>query len=95
MVKINFYATLRQIVGTKTVELSLPGGSRIKQMVDEIVRRFPTLGPELINAQGELHGHVHVFINGRDSTFLDNGLDTEIFPDDVISIFPAVGGGES
>jgi molybdopterin synthase sulfur carrier subunit len=92
-VKVNFYATLRQVVGRKTVEFSLPEGANIKQLVDEIVRGFPLLRRELINAEGELHGHVHVFINGRDSTFLSDGLNTEIFPDDVISIFPAVGGG--
>ncbi len=91
--KVNFYATLRQVVGTKTVEFSLPKGAKIRQLVDEIVSGFPALRAELINPKGELHGHVHVFINGRDSTFLEDGLDTEIFPDDVISIFPAVGGG--
>jgi molybdopterin synthase sulfur carrier subunit len=92
-VKVNFYATLRQIVGTKTVEFSLPEGAKIRQLVEEIVRGFPALRHEMINAQGELHGHVHVFINGRDSTFLEDSLETEILSDDVISIFPAVGGG--
>jgi len=90
---VNFYSTLRQIVGKKTVEFTLPSEATIRQLIGEIVRCYPTLRREMVNEQGELYGHVHIFINGRDSSFLAENLDTELQPDDTISVFPAVGGG--
>ena len=93
MVQVNFFSTLRQIVGKKTVEIPLLEGGEIRQLVDEIVSCYPALRREILNDQGELYGHIHIFINGRESSFLENALETVISRDDTISIFPAVGGG--
>jgi molybdopterin synthase sulfur carrier subunit len=91
--KVHFFATLRAIAGQKTVEFDIPAGATVRVVVDEIVRVFPSMRRELLDEQGQLYGHVHVFINGRDTPYLDNKIDTVILPDDVISVFPAVGGG--
>lgn len=91
--KINFFATLRQITGQKTVEIDLPPGITVRQLVQEVVTRYPPMYPELLDAEGNLHRHVHVFVNGRDAPFLKDGMETIIKPTDVINIFPAVGGG--
>jgi molybdopterin synthase sulfur carrier subunit len=48
---------------------------------------------ELLDENGHLFGHVHFFINGRDVQFLEGSLDRKIAPEDVINVFPAVGGG--
>jgi molybdopterin synthase sulfur carrier subunit len=37
--------------------------------------------------------HVHVFVNGRDAPYLENGVQTIIKSTDTVNIFPAVGGG--
>lgn len=92
--KVNFYATLRQIVGGKTADIPVEEGATVQQLLDEIISRYPALAPELLNDKGALYGHVHLFVNGRDSPFLDDGMDTVLNPDDTISVFPAVGGGE-
>ena len=91
--KVNFYATLRQIVGQKTIEISLPPGATVRDLVAVVVESHPKLYPELIDENGDLYGHLHLFINGRDAPYLDNALDTIIQPDDKIDIFPPVGGG--
>jgi molybdopterin synthase sulfur carrier subunit len=91
--KVNFYATLRQIVGTKTVDISLVEGATVRQLVDEIINQYPALSPHLIEEDGELCGHVHLIVNGRDATFLDKKMETVLSPDDTVSIFPPVGGG--
>lgn len=91
--QINFYATLRQITGQKTVELPLSEEITVRQLVEAVVARFPSMRPQLLNEHGDLHGHVHVFINGRDAPFLEDSLDTRVAPDDKVDIFPAVGGG--
>lgn len=91
--KVNFYATLRRIVGEKTVEFNLPDGSTLRQLLDEMLRVYPDLHPELLDANGELFQHVHIFVNGRDAPFLEQGMDTPISPEDTLGVFPAVGGG--
>jgi len=91
--KINFYATLRQIIGQKSVDLDLPAGATVRDLVQIMISRFPALQSELFDEDGNLYSHVHVFVNGRDAPFLEHGLDTEVKPEDTIGVFPAVGGG--
>ena len=91
--KVNFYATLRQIVGQRTIEVALPEGATAKDLVGCIVEQYPKMRPELLDEDGQLHGHLHLFINGRDAPYLENALDTILDPGDKIDIFPAVGGG--
>ena len=91
--KVNFYATLRDVVGQKTVDIDIPENATVRQLVDTIVERYPLLRDKLLNQEDNLWGHVHVFINGRDAPFLEDEMKTVIKPDDSISIFPAVGGG--
>ena len=91
--KINFYATLRDFVGAKMVEFPLEHGVTAGEVIDTIITRYPALKKELLREDGSLHGHVHFFVNGRDVQFLEEGMDTLIMPEDVITVFPAVGGG--
>ena len=91
--KVNFFATFRPIVGGKTVEVDLAEGSTLQQLLQALVARFPPMGPELFDQGGHLHGHVHVFVNGRDAVYLADQLETRMNAQDVINIFPPVGGG--
>ncbi len=91
--KVNFFATLRPIVGTKTVDMALPAGTTVAGLVDAIVTRYPPMRPELLDENGRLWPHVHIMVNGRDSQYLAHGLATIIQPLDTVNVFPAVGGG--
>jgi molybdopterin synthase sulfur carrier subunit len=91
--KVKFYATLRKIVGAKMIDVPLDEGATVWDLIEEITRRYPALRSEMLDEQNKLFGHVHVFINGRDAPFLEQGLNTIISPDDEVGIFPAVGGG--
>lgn len=90
--KVNFYATLRSVVGAKEAEFAMPAGTTVRELVHEMIRCYPALGAELLNDQGQLYQHVHIFIKGRDVMHLE-GLDTALAEDDILGVFPAVGGG--
>jgi molybdopterin converting factor small subunit len=67
--KVNFFATLRQITGQKTVEFDLPdyitaqaGARRGDRALSGDDRR------DLLDENGHLHRHCHMFINGRGVT---------------------------
>ncbi len=91
--KVNFYATLRQVIGQKSVDFDLEQGATVRDLVQEMLIRFPALQRELFDQDGIMFAHVHIFVNGRDAPFLEHALDTEVKPEDVIGVFPAVGGG--
>ncbi|MFN8481998.1 MAG: ubiquitin-like small modifier protein 1 [Anaerolineae bacterium] len=91
--KVQFYATLRQVVGAKTVEVPVPPGSTLQTLVDTVVVQYPDMRSMLLDADGDLLGNVHVFLNGRDGHYLAQGMETVVAATDVVDIFPAVGGG--
>lgn len=91
--KVHFFATLRQIVGQKTIEIDLPENSSVQDFVEIIVTQYPPMRKELLDENGNLYRHVHVFVNGRDAPFLEQGMNTIIKPEDTLNVFPAVGGG--
>jgi molybdopterin synthase sulfur carrier subunit len=90
---VNFYATLRPIVGGKTVTFAVEEGITVAQLLETIVTDYPPLREHLLNAQGELYPHVHVFVNGRDAPALAQGMQTPLTRADLLDIFPAVAGG--
>jgi molybdopterin synthase sulfur carrier subunit len=91
--KVHFYATLRRIAGQKTIEFDLDEGVTVQELVAAVVTRFPPMREELLDEEGRLYPHVHVFVNGRDAPYLDGALGTVIQATDKIDIFPAVAGG--
>jgi molybdopterin synthase sulfur carrier subunit len=91
--EVHFYATLREIVGGKSKTFDLPPSASARQLLLEVTNRYPELHQKLINKNGDLYNYVHYFINGRDVRYLEAGMDTILNPDDVVSMFPAVGGG--
>lgn len=91
--KVNFFATLRDIAGGKIVEIPIDHGATAREVLEAIITEFPAMKKELIQPNGRMFGHVHFFVNGRDIQFMEDDLETRIMPEDVITIFPAVGGG--
>jgi MoaD family protein len=91
--KVNLYATLRQVVGGKTVEIPLHDGATVRDLVEELTSRYPDLRPMLLDEKDNLHRQVHLFVNGRDAFYLPAALATPLTSTDTIDIFPPVGGG--
>ncbi len=91
--RINFYATLRQLVGGKTVEVqAAPPSTTVLAALESVTRDRQELGDEVWRAPGMLKEHIHVFVNGREISFL-NGLETAVSDRDTLDVFPPVGGG--
>ena len=93
VMKVNFYATLRPIVGKKTVELNLPTGTTAIQLVMMFVKDYPAMRRELLDKNEQFLPHMKFFINGREAIYLSDKMDTVIQPEDKVDIFPPVGGG--
>ena len=91
--KVNFYATLRQIVGQKTGDIPVEPPVSFRELLNRIIQAYPDIEQKLVDENGEVYSYVHIFVNGRDYQYLIEGADTTITEDDTVNIFPAVGGG--
>ena len=89
----NLYATFRLLANTRSLEIDLPAGSSVRQAIDTIIARVPAIAPHWLDAEGELHAHVHVFVNGDDVQTLPDGLQTRLDAQAVLDFFPPVAGG--
>jgi molybdopterin synthase sulfur carrier subunit len=92
-VKVSFYATIRAIVGTKTLEIELPEGASIQELLDRVIERCPPLGEKLLDPDRKLSRSVQVFVDGRSASHLPDGMETKLCADQGVDIFPAVAGG--
>jgi MoaD family protein len=93
IMKVNFYATLRPIVGQKTVELTLPSGTTAIELVRMFVNDYPAMRRELLDENEQFLPHMKFFINGRQAEYLPEQMNTILQAEDKLDIFPPVGGG--
>lgn len=93
--KVNFYATFRPIVGGKTVNLPLPADCTVATMLQVLFGQYPALTYQMLDENGVLFQHVHVFVNGREALYLADGFETILKDTDSLDIFPPVGGGRA
>jgi molybdopterin synthase sulfur carrier subunit len=90
--QVRLYATLRQIVGTKIVEVPVQTEKTIGDLLRALVQQYPKLDESIWYSDGSLAEHVAVILNGRDIRHLE-GVDTPLTDDDILDVFPPVGGG--
>ncbi|MFP8876818.1 MAG: ubiquitin-like small modifier protein 1 [Myxococcota bacterium] len=90
--RVSFYATLRPIVGGRSVEVPLDEGATVRELVDALASRWPGLSEQLFDEEGGLSRRVNVFVEGRDILWLD-GVETPLQPGQKVDIFPPVAGG--
>ena len=79
--KVHFYATLRAIVGQKTVEVELPPNTTALELVNLVTDIHPDLRAELLDAEQRFQRHMKMFINGREAVYLEDQFETIIQPD--------------
>lgn len=90
--QIRLYATLRQIAGTRELEIRVEADATVGEVLRSLVTRFPGLEQAIWHPDGSLAGHVAVILNGRDIRHLSE-VDTPVSNDDRLDVFPPVGGG--
>ncbi len=89
---VKVYATLRPVVGGRSVELPLEEGATVRDLVDCMVARWPELEVMMIE-DGEVSRRVHVFVDGRSARHLPDGAETVLLEGQEIAVSPAVAGG--
>ncbi len=90
--KATFYATLRPIVGARSVEIDLAPGATVQTLIELLAGRWPGLREHLFTDEGGLSRRVNVFVNGRNVRWLEGGA-TQLDGVGEVDFFPPVAGG--
>ena len=67
-------------------------GATIREIIEELERRFPGILFNLCYETGELRPYVNIFIEKENIRYLQ-GLDTPVYPGAHIRVLPSVAGG--
>jgi MoaD family protein len=94
-IQINFYASFRSFAGAKSIQVDLPEGSSVKELLSRLETLYPPLRRQLLTPEGEVVAHIHLFINQRDISYLAESFNAPFQHGDILDLFPAVGGGSS
>jgi molybdopterin synthase sulfur carrier subunit len=79
----------RHTAGASAVEVT---GEHVREALDDLLTRYPTIGERLFDGQGQVKPHLNIFLNNEDIRFL-GGLDTPLRDGDTVVLLPALAGG--
>jgi molybdopterin converting factor small subunit len=90
MAKVRIPTTLRALTSNQA-EVTAVGGT-VGEVLRELEKRFPGIGPRLFDDKGAVRRYVNIFHNDEDIRFLQE-LETPVRDSDRITIIPAIAGG--
>lgn len=90
--EIKLFATLRDLVQAKKIEVELSDGQTVAELLETIRGSYPELIDEILTPDGELTGLVHILVHGRNIYWLD-GLQTRVKSSDILVFMPPSAGG--
>ena len=88
---IRFYATLRPLVGGRSVDLSDPPDT-VSGILERLACEYEGLHDQLFDEDGTVRRFVAIMVDGRDIRHID-GLQSRVNPESELDIFPPVAGG--
>jgi molybdopterin synthase sulfur carrier subunit len=91
-VTFEFYATVRDAVGEKSLPRSVEPGTTVNEALQGVATDHPDLYSLLFTSEQRLRPHINVSRNGEPIRDLD-GADTELEPGDRVTVAPSVSGG--
>ncbi len=92
-VQVSFYSTLRLIVGGRDFDVPLPAGATVRDLAEELARRWPELREQLFTEEGGLSRRVAIYLDGRDVRWLPDADATILEEGQRASLIPPAAGG--
>jgi len=93
IMRVNLFATLRDIVGGDSVEVDFEAGSSARQLIETVVAQYPALETVLLDESRCLKKSLKMFISGREVVYLEGQFQHVLESTDTVDIFPPIGGG--
>lgn len=91
-VKVKFFALVRELAGTKELEIEGREGMRINDLLKELANILPEKFRDYIFEGNEVSRSLIILVNGKGISEM-NGLETELKDGDEVALLPPVSGG--
>ncbi len=89
--QLRFYANMRTAIGVSALEIEEVDSFR--KLLNLLVERYPVIAFDLLDENHELRKDVPVYVDGRNPRLLEDGIDSPLPRDAVISFFSPVASG--
>ena len=90
-VEVRVTAVLQRLTGgAKSVQAD---GRTVGELLTNLDQNYPGFLGQVMQEDGKLHRFVNIYLNDEDIRYL-NQLDTPVNNGDVVSILPALAGGQ-
>lgn len=91
--QLRFYANMRKVIGVPSLDISDAELDSFRKLVAFLVHRYPEITFHLLDENHELRRDVPVYVDGRNPRLFDEGIDTRLSRDAVVSFFSPVSSG--
>ena len=92
-INVKFFATLREIVGEWNIELSLPEGTTVDEVLRGLVKQYGERFRNYVyDEKGVIHDYLIFLVNGESISAM-KGFETILSEGDSLIILPPIGGG--
>jgi len=88
-----FYANMRTVVGTSTLDVDNMGVDTLRKLVIFLVELYPDSKFHLLDEHGDLRPDVPVYVDGRNPRLMKDGIDALLQPDSIVSFFSPISSG--
>ena len=88
-----FYANMRTVVGTSTLDVDNMGVDTLRKLVIFLVELYPDSKFHLLDERGDLRPDVPVYVDGRNPRLMKDGIDALLQPDSIVSFFSPISSG--
>jgi len=88
-----FYANMRTVVGTSTLDVDNMGVDTLRKLVIVLVELYPDSKFHLLDERGDLRPDVPVYVDGRNPRLMKDGIDALLQPDSIVSFFSPISSG--
>ncbi len=88
---IKFFAYIRDYTHTK--EINMDQCETVEELLKKLCRMYGKKFEDKVFEDNQLSAEIIILLNGRHIAHYDEGIQTKLKQEDVISIFPVVAGG--
>lgn len=92
-IQVRFVATLRHILGVKSIDLEISRPMKVLEVLNLLAEKYgEKFRKAVFDENGKVKSEFLIFVNEAEISVLD-GLNTEISDGDVITLLPTIHGG--
>jgi molybdopterin converting factor small subunit len=88
-----FYANMRTVIGTSSLNVDDAKIDSFRKLVTYLVELYPNAEFHLLDSNGDLRQDVPVYVDGRNPRLMREGIDAPLKPDSIVSFFSPIASG--